>query len=580
LSDPLISCLCVTRNRLRLLRRAVACFHAQTYAERELIAVYEADDVETREYLRAAASDGLRVFEVPVDRKRTLGELRNYTVEVSRGDYVCQWDDDDWYGDDRLAAQMRALLESGKAACVLSRWICLDAVTRTAFMARRRDWEGSLLCRKSALPSYRHLARGEDTSVVAQLGRSRQLARLDRPDLYVYTFHGGNTWDRAHWIRVLHRAVPLGDAETRRVIAVSESDQVAPVATAPSAYLADTRRAFDEAIARRPDGVRQWWGRFAGRPVRLRVVGPMLAEHVNAAFEHLRVDEDDATTPALTVDLWDRAYTGVGCPGVPFAPDSTIHLDDGLITRFGGDEVLRYEQPRAVTCLDRVGQILSCRVDGDKLALHERSKPFPLVLAAWYQQQEIQQVHAGLVGRDGHGILFVGNSGSGKSTCALACALADFDFLGDDYVGLEAAEDGVWWGHSYYAAARVDAGHLERLPALRQYHVKSAFEWEPKGMVLVPRVAEARVAARARVAAAVMPRFAGPGPTRMTRASKVEMLIALTSTTLRLPLSPGLPAWLKLGDLVERLPCYRLEIGDDVTQIPSLVGQVLAEATR
>jgi hypothetical protein len=301
---------------------------------------------------------------------------------------------------------------------------------------------------------------------------------------------------------------------------------------------------------------------------------------MNAAFEHLHCEEDGEAPAALTIDMWDRAYTGLGCPGVPFAPDSTTHLDDGLITRFGDGEVLRYERPRSVTCLDRpAGHILSCRLDGDKLALHERSKPFPIMLAAWYQQQGVQQLHASLVAREGRGVLFVGDSGSGKSTCALACALADFDYLGDDYVGLQVAEGGAWWGHSYYAAARIDAGHLQRFPQLRRHEIKSPFDWESKSMVLMPRVVPERVAARARVAAAVMPRFAGPGPTRMTKASKVETLITLASTTLRLPLSPALPGWLKLGDLVEHLPCYHLEIGGDVAEIPGLVGQLLAEAT-
>jgi len=98
-------------------------------------------------------------------------------------------------------------------------------------------------------------------------------------------------------------------------------------------------------------------------------------------------------------------------------------------------------------------------------------------------------------------------------------------------------------------------------------------------MVLMPRVAPKRMTARARVVAAVMPRFAGPGPTRVTKASKVETLITLASTALRLPLSPALPGWLNLGDFVEHLPCYRLEIGGDAGEIPSLVGQLLAEAT-
>jgi len=98
-------------------------------------------------------------------------------------------------------------------------------------------------------------------------------------------------------------------------------------------------------------------------------------------------------------------------------------------------------------------------------------------------------------------------------------------------------------------------------------------------MVLMPRVVPKRLAARARVVAAVLPRFTASGPTRLTKASKVDTLITLASTAPGLPFSPALHVWFKLGDFVEHLPCYRLEIGEDVGEIPSLVGQLLAEAT-
>ena len=48
---PLISCLCVTRARVPLLKRAVACFHAQTYPQKELVLLYEHDDRETAAFI-------------------------------------------------------------------------------------------------------------------------------------------------------------------------------------------------------------------------------------------------------------------------------------------------------------------------------------------------------------------------------------------------------------------------------------------------------------------------------------------------------------------------------------------------
>ena len=43
--------------------------------------------------------------------------------------------------------------------------------------------------------------------------RQGQVTLLDQPELYIYAYHGMNTWDHYHWARILHRSQSLG-AET------------------------------------------------------------------------------------------------------------------------------------------------------------------------------------------------------------------------------------------------------------------------------------------------------------------------------------------------------------------------------
>ena len=202
---PLVSCLCVTRARVRMLKRAVRCFAAQTYGRKELIIVYHADDRETTTLVASLAHDSsIRGVEAQAAGTQTLGELRNLSVSQARGEYVAQWDDDDWYAPERLEAQMNALRQHPDAqACVLRRWLLHDHLTGTAYVSGRRPWEGSLVARRAALPSYPLLARAEDTQVIAAIARSGHLVLLDRPELYIYCYHGSNTWDRAHFERNL-----------------------------------------------------------------------------------------------------------------------------------------------------------------------------------------------------------------------------------------------------------------------------------------------------------------------------------------------------------------------------------------
>ncbi|MCC8197454.1 MAG: glycosyltransferase family 2 protein [Tannerellaceae bacterium] len=78
-------------------------------------------------------------------KKLTLGELRNLCVQNADGKYICQWDDDDWYSEDRLQIQMEYIIKSNKAAWVLLCWIIFDSINKKSYLSSVRAWEGSIL---------------------------------------------------------------------------------------------------------------------------------------------------------------------------------------------------------------------------------------------------------------------------------------------------------------------------------------------------------------------------------------------------------------------------------------------------
>jgi hypothetical protein len=63
----------------------------------------------------------------------------------------------------------------------------------------------------------------EDTPVVSELIRRGQLVLLDRPELYVYTHHGKNTWDRRHWQHIIDAAQPLPDETSQALAALLDA---------------------------------------------------------------------------------------------------------------------------------------------------------------------------------------------------------------------------------------------------------------------------------------------------------------------------------------------------------------------
>ena len=210
----LISCLCVTHNKPQMLKRAIECFKNQSYENKQLIIVYEEFDTLTHEFINVQKFDNnIKVIRISssID-KLSLGELRNISVKQADGEYVCQWDDDDWFDPDRLKIQMKFIQKSGKPACILSRWIVFNSQTKKAYISNQRLWEGSILCLKDLIIKnlYLPLHKGEDTNVIDSLFEGDKLYIIDdQPELYIYVSHGNNTWEQNHFDHIILNSIEL-----------------------------------------------------------------------------------------------------------------------------------------------------------------------------------------------------------------------------------------------------------------------------------------------------------------------------------------------------------------------------------
>src|SRR5215217_919386 len=187
---PLVSCLCITFNRLPYLRRAVESFRLQTYANRELCVLYQAGDAPTRAYLETLEDPRIRPMSIDFARPVPFGALRNISLRTAAGEYFAIWDDDDWSAPDRLEVQMTALRASGKSACVLRRLHLYQEAIRTVHLSGVRRWEPTIVARIDEVPNYPEVQRTEDSRLVDGLWIRRKLLSIDRPELYFYVLHG------------------------------------------------------------------------------------------------------------------------------------------------------------------------------------------------------------------------------------------------------------------------------------------------------------------------------------------------------------------------------------------------------
>jgi glycosyltransferase involved in cell wall biosynthesis len=208
--QPKISCLCVTYKRLSSLVDAIHYFNEQTYPNKELVIVSHDDDVETREYVRLLSQPNLLYFEVP---RQPLGDLRNLSIELATGEFFCQWDDDDWYHNRRLELQMQEIERTRKKANLLAYWIMFDKAREQAYLSFPLVFAGTILSHKDLYYQngirYPSIGRNEDTDFMYKVFQMNYSSPLINPSLYIYIYHGTNTWQGEHFELLFSRAQPL-----------------------------------------------------------------------------------------------------------------------------------------------------------------------------------------------------------------------------------------------------------------------------------------------------------------------------------------------------------------------------------
>jgi glycosyltransferase involved in cell wall biosynthesis len=225
-ATPKVSCLMVTGDRLALAKRAVHSFAEQTYPNRELVVVTDGPRRLRAALERHVAALGLGDsvrFVYPDEDGLPLGRLRNLSLDAARGDFVCQWDDDDYSHPERLERQLALTLERRVAASFFTDHLQLLEAERLLFWV---DWSagGTLSGTAELVPGTLMMARddgfrypedgpfarrGEDSVLLTALAERGPVAPLRHVGhLWLYTYHGENTFPREHHHRIAAFGAP------------------------------------------------------------------------------------------------------------------------------------------------------------------------------------------------------------------------------------------------------------------------------------------------------------------------------------------------------------------------------------
>ena len=336
-------------------------------------------------------------------------------------------------------------------------------------------------------------------------------------------------------------------------------------------YFAAARQAFAAAAAAAPGGRVSL--SLADAPLHLDFAGAAMAGVLGPVFRHRPPAPPGA--PGLVVRCWD----GTADPPPPWPQSGAA--GDPLVRRSADGRLIasRAVVGGSITLLDlERDEALFWAPAAHGLPVWERSHPLNRALAQWHARRGGVMAHAGAVGTATAGLLLVGQCGSGKSTCALACVGSALPLVSDDYVILtEPAGRPV--AHGVYGSVLIHAEHRARFPRLLPAVDNAAATAEKPMMWLAERRPEAMRPSTPLVGI-VAPRVVGSGPARWHPISPAAALQALAPSSM-LQLGTGGPAiFARMAGWCRTLPCYGLEIGARVDDLPERLGEIIAAAQR
>jgi len=224
----LVSCTTVTKGRVDLIQHSIRSFLSQTYMCKEMIIVSQGTS-EQNSVIRNMVLEHINIHFVEAPSKLTLGEMRNLSIELSHGDVICQWDDDDFYHPQRIMTQLKSM-RGEFVASLYTRYLKYFSETKRIYMIdhlggtddyvdllSREPYKkylcGSVMFKKECFYKCENVLypeRGyqsnkqEDLNVLQKLIKIGKIASVDACE-YCYVYHGGNVYDKQHHEMLFHK---------------------------------------------------------------------------------------------------------------------------------------------------------------------------------------------------------------------------------------------------------------------------------------------------------------------------------------------------------------------------------------
>ncbi|HKT15511.1 MAG TPA: glycosyltransferase family A protein [Allosphingosinicella sp.] len=340
---------------------------------------------------------------------------------------------------------------------------------------------------------------------------------------------------------------------------------------------ADQRRFFEAALERtlqaesRAGTIEQDIA-LLGETIRLRFAGQACHDAFMPALAHLAVAR--VAEPGSLLHIWDTDQSGVAmapapCPGSAFTyrGDIWTMLSRRVRSAFQGGEA-------SLSLLDvETNEGIYWTRSARDLPYWTKAAPLRAILNWWIVARGGQFLHGAAFGNADGGLLLTGKGGVGKSTTALQCLAAGFDYAGDDYVAVTGGEAPA--AHSIYCTAKVNPSSIDRFAAFKPRLLRSSTE-EKAVAYLFPEWRD-RIVRSLPIKAVLTPEIRNMATSTIEATPRQRLLDAASFTTIAMLPHSGQDTIRFVERLLDRRPGYVLGLGSDPGDLTAALTAFLRE---
>jgi hypothetical protein len=300
---------------------------------------------------------------------------------------------------------------------------------------------------------------------------------------------------------------------------------------------------------------------IAGRSVKLHTASSSLRDKFLPSLAHL-IDEGEIKDPDLTIWYLEDQHLLQKLKAPPWPGFNAQGFNSSICE----DDVQIFFQPwqTQIFLYSRSNKTGIYWVrKAEDVPWWECTFSFRIIFHFWTSDLPAQLVHAGAMAKNEIGVLIPGQSGSGKSTSCLNLLRAGYDYLGDDYVWVEMAEQVKVF--SLYQTAKVEPENFEnRFSDWKKYVQNKADYQQQKAIFHVKDMFPEAAISATKITAILLPKVAHQEKTVFRRAGSMHALMAMAPTTLHHLPHNRENSYKKMVHISSMLPAYHWNLGHDL----------------